>query len=175
MRRSSLPFPSLRFLCDAGGLSWSTRSSGDVAGQRGVKARLDRSSHVLVVSRGVLSFDRRCRGGGGPTDGACPGWVLDGPGSLRAIALYGSWIGIASALRLLTDRKRKGYCHTPIRNRTSGSMTGCWGSGTVELVRHRQTNGAGTDRLGLPSHVQCLTLPPDRQLSVHERSTHHDL
>ena len=30
-----------------------------------------------------------------------------------------------------------------------------------ELVRHRQTKGAGTDRLGLLSHVQCPTLPPE--------------
>jgi hypothetical protein len=45
-------------------------------------------------------------------------------------------------------------------NRTSGSMRGCWRLGTVELVRHRQTKGAGTDRLDLLSHVQYPTLPP---------------
>jgi len=39
-------------------------------------------------------------------------------------------------------------------------MRGCWRSGPVGLVRHRQTKGADTDRPGLSSHVQRPTLPP---------------
>ncbi len=35
-------------------------------------------------------------------------------------------------------------------NRTSGSMRGRWCPGMCGLVRHRQTKGAGTDRLALP-------------------------
>ena len=44
-------------------------------------------------------------------------------------------------------------------NRTSGSMRGYWGPDTVGLVRHRQTKGAGTARLDLPSGYQALLYP----------------
>ena len=44
-------------------------------------------------------------------------------------------------------------------NRMSGSMRGCWGLDTVELVRHREPKGAGTDRPDLPSGYQALLYP----------------
>ena len=39
---------------------------------------------------------------------------------------------------------------SPVREtRTPGSMSGEWKRGRVELLRHRQTKGPGTDRLDL--------------------------
>jgi len=44
-------------------------------------------------------------------------------------------------------------------SRTSGSMSGTWKRGRVELLRHRQTKGPATDRLYLNHRATSRLYP----------------